>query len=194
MIAIYVHFTELLNSQLNDWLISRQRYWGTPIPVIHCPKCGSVPVPEDQLPVRLPEGGNVQKRSDDDSTSPLAQYDDWVNCKCPCSEQRDAKRETDTMDTFVDSSWYYLRYLDPWNDRLPVGREAAAAAMPVSLYIGGKEHAVLHMYFARFVCHFLHGIGVSPVKEPFRSLLVQGMVKGKSYRYGAKYVLAKIDI
>ena len=171
----------LKSSRLGDWLISRQRYWGTPIPIIHCPKCGPVPVPEDQLPVKLPEGA-VPQGGGGEGQSPLAQMSDWVDCKCPCSEQLAAKRETDTMDTFVDSSWYFLRYLDPENDSEAVTRSKADAGMPVGLYIGGKEHAVLHMYYARFVTHFLHRIGVSPVKEPFQRLLTQGMVKGKSYR------------
>ena len=182
---------KLASSRLGDWLISRQRYWGTPIPIIHCPKCGPVPVPADQLPVKLPEGA-VPLGGGGECTSPLAQMPEWVNCKCPCSEQIDAKRETDTMDTFVDSSWYFLRYLDPKNDAEAVSRQKADDGMPVGLYIGGKEHAVLHMYYARFVTHFLHSIGVSPVKEPFQRLLTQGMVKGKSYRVkgSGRYVKA----
>ena len=164
------------SSRLKDWLISRQRYWGTPIPIIHCPNCGPVPVPEKDLPVELPILDSLSVKG----KSPLLQAEDWINTSCPsCGVP--AKRETDTMDTFVDSSWYFARYLDPHNEEVPIGKEAAKN-MPVDLYIGGKEHATLHMYFARFFTHFMHSIGLSPVKEPFQSLLVQGMVKGKSYR------------
>ena len=165
------------SQKLKDWLISRQRYWGTPIPIIHCPNCGPVPVPESDLPVELPELETLSVKG----KSPLLQAEDWINTTCPCPRGVPAKRETDTMDTFVDSSWYFARYLDPKNDKEPLSQEAAKD-LPVDLYIGGKEHATLHMYFARFFTHFMHKIGLSPVKEPFQSLLVQGMVKGKSYR------------
>ena len=165
------------SQKLKDWLISRQRYWGTPIPIIHCPSCGPVPVPESDLPVQLPELETLSVKG----KSPLLQAEDWINTTCPCSKRVPAKRETDTMDTFVDSSWYFARYLDPNNDQKPLSQEAAQN-LPVDLYIGGKEHATLHMYFARFFTHFMYKIGLSPVKEPFQSLLVQGMVKGKSYR------------
>ena len=165
------------SSRLKDWLISRQRYWGTPIPIIHCPNCGPVPVPEKDLPVELPILDSLSVKG----KSPLLQAEDWINTTCPCSRKVPAKRETDTMDTFVDSSWYFARYLDPHNEKVPIGKEAAKN-MPVDLYIGGKEHATLHMYFARFFTHFMHSIGLLPIKEPFQSLLVQGMVKGKSYR------------
>lgn len=165
-----------VSSHLKDWLVSRQRYWGTPIPVIHCSSCGAVPVNESDLPVELPILDTLSVKG----KSPLLLADDWINVPCP-SCGKSAKRETDTMDTFVDSSWYFARYLDPKNDQEPFSREAAKN-LPVDLYIGGKEHATLHMYFARFFTHFMHHIGLSPVKEPFQSLLVQGMVKGKSYR------------
>ena len=159
------HYT---SSNLRDWLISRQRYWGTPIPIVHCPHCGPVPVPADQLPVELPASG------------PLAECEDWVRTVCPqCGHE--ATRETDTMDTFVDSSWYFLRYLDPHNDTEPFS-SSAVRDMPVDLYIGGMEHAYLHLYFARFFTHFLHSEGLVDCKEPFSSLITQGMVKGRSYR------------
>ena len=166
------------SANLKDWLISRQRYWGTPIPMVHCPACGPVPVPSDQLPVSLPPRDRVSPGSD--SGSPLASCEDWVNTSCPkCGGP--ATRETDTMDTFVDSSWYFLRYLDNLNDNEPFSTEAVKD-MPVDLYIGGMEHAYLHLYFARFFIHFLHSIGKVPCKEPFLNLITQGMVKGRSYR------------
>ena len=174
------------SSNLKDWLISRQRYWGTPIPIIHCDTCGPVPVPESQLPVELPSlsGDEMSAKG----ASPLLQCQEWVKTTCPeCGGE--ARRETDTMDTFVDSSWYFLRYLDPLNDKEPFSQEAVAS-MPVDLYIGGLEHAYLHLYFARFFTHFLHSEGKVPVKEPFTSLITQGMVKGRSYRlkHSTKYL------
>ncbi|KAH8302163.1 hypothetical protein KR044_003397 [Drosophila immigrans] len=156
-----------VSSKLQDWLISRQRYWGTPIPIVHCPKCGAVPVPEQQLPVKLP---------------PRDAGKDALRCECPKCGESQARRETDTMDTFVDSSWYYLRYLDPQNTQSIFDTSLANACMPVDLYIGGKEHAVLHLYYARFMNHFLHSCGMSPTSEPFSRLLVQGMVMGRSFR------------
>ncbi|KAH8323945.1 hypothetical protein KR074_000626 [Drosophila pseudoananassae] len=159
-----------VSSKLQDWLISRQRYWGTPIPIVHCSKCGAVPVPEDQLPVTLPP-----------KNSPKEAF----ICECPKCGQKEARRETDTMDTFVDSSWYYLRYLDAQNSERIFDSELANRFMPVDLYIGGKEHAVLHLYYARFMNHFLHSCGLSPSSEPFSRLLVQGMVMGRSFRVKA---------
>ncbi|XP_066156838.1 probable leucine--tRNA ligase, mitochondrial isoform X2 [Euwallacea fornicatus] len=165
------------SAKLRDWLISRQRYWGTPIPIIHCPNCGIVPVPREQLPVKLPKLSEISRKG----RSPLEDVADWVNTTCPkCGDS--AKRETDTMDTFVDSSWYYLRYLDPNNNKEMFDRAQAFRMTPVDLYIGGKEHAVLHLYYARFISHFLHSLGLLPEREPFRRLLVQGMVMGRSYR------------
>ena len=163
-----------VSSHLRDWLISRQRYWGTPIPIIHCPKCKAVPVPLDDLPVELP-----------DCTTPghsaLKENTEWLNTTCPkCGGQ--ATRETDTMDTFVDSSWYFLRYLDNKNTHLPVASHIADRYMPVDLYIGGKEHAYLHLYYARFVNHFLSDEGFTSHREPFETLLTQGMVKGESFK------------
>jgi len=164
------------SANLKDWLISRQRYWGTPIPIVHCSSCGSVPVKDSDLPVELPILDSLSVKG----KSPLLQDEEWLNVPCPnCGKP--AKRETDTMDTFVDSSWYFARYLDPKNDQEVLSKEASKN-LPVDLYIGGKEHATLHMYYARFLTHFMHQLGLSPVKEPFQSLLVQGMVKGKSYR------------
>ncbi|TDG53315.1 hypothetical protein AWZ03_000130 [Drosophila navojoa] len=156
-----------VSSKLQDWLISRQRYWGTPIPIVHCSKCGAVPVPEEQLPVSLP---------------PRDAGKDSLLCDCPKCGQSGAQRETDTMDTFVDSSWYYLRYLDAHNPNEIFDAKLANDFMPVDLYIGGKEHAVLHLYYARFMNHFLHSCGLSPTSEPFSRLLVQGMVMSRSYR------------
>ncbi|KAH8410684.1 hypothetical protein KR222_004691 [Zaprionus bogoriensis] len=156
-----------VSSKLQDWLISRQRYWGTPIPIVHCSKCGAVPVPEQQLPVSLP---------------PRDAGKDALRCECPKCGDAQALRETDTMDTFVDSSWYYLRFLDAHNAQRIFEPQLANSFMPVDLYIGGKEHAVLHLYYARFMNHFLHSCGLSPTSEPFSRLLVQGMVMGRSFR------------
>ncbi|XP_021187307.3 probable leucine--tRNA ligase, mitochondrial [Helicoverpa armigera] len=165
-----------VSSKLKDWLISRQRYWGTPIPIIHCKKCGAVPVPYEDLPIELPK---IEFQNSGIQT--LEKLDEWVNCKCPKC-QSDAKRETDTMDTFVDSSWYYYRFLDPTNKEMPFSKEKIDGRMPVDIYIGGKEHAVLHLYYARFMSYFLHSLGWTPTKEPFKKLVVQGMVMGQSYK------------
>ncbi|KAJ8068754.1 hypothetical protein OCU04_002450 [Sclerotinia nivalis] len=171
--------------RLRDWLISRQRYWGTPIPIIHCDSCGPVPVPKDQLPVELPsvEGHWLKGKAG----NPLDDAQDWVNVSCPkCGE--DAKRDTDTMDTFVDSSWYFMRFADPKNPTKPFSSEAANAILPVDVYIGGVEHAILHLLYARFISKFLSktlkwpgGSNYSILGEPFRKLLSQGMVHGKTY-------------
>lgn len=177
---------ERISEQLNDWLISRQRYWGTPIPMIHCDNCGAVPVPYEDLPVELPD---VKQLINKGGRSPLADNEEWLHVACPrCSCP--SKRETDTMDTFVDSTWYFLRYLDSNNKQQAFDPALAKKHMPVDLYIGGKEHAVLHLYFARFVSHFLHSLGLLPCREPFRNLLTQGMVNGQSYRVKAtgKYI------
>ncbi|KAH1008667.1 hypothetical protein HUJ05_009202 [Dendroctonus ponderosae] len=165
------------SAKLRDWLISRQRYWGTPIPIVHCKNCGPVPVPREKLPVELPKLSQLSSKG----KSPLEDVSEWVNTNCPqCNGE--AKRETDTMDTFVDSSWYFLRYLDPQNSKQMFDKEKAFQMTPVDLYIGGKEHAVLHLYYARFVSHFLHSLGLLPEREPFKRLLVQGMVMGRSFR------------
>ncbi|EFN89647.1 Probable leucyl-tRNA synthetase, mitochondrial [Harpegnathos saltator] len=176
-----------VSSKLQDWLISRQRYWGTPIPMIHCVKCGTQPVPRDQLPVTLP---NIKHISNTNLSA--NENEDWLVAKCPVCKGN-AKRETDTMDTFVDSSWYFLRFLDPDNTKEMFSVEKVKKTFPVDLYIGGKEHAVLHLYFARFISHFLYSEGLVPCKEPFRQLLVQGMVMSKTYKIKktGKYVSTK---
>lgn len=160
-----------INYRLRDWLVSRQRYWGAPIPIIYCPECGIVPVPTNELPVMLPE--NVQ--FDGGSVSPLGTVDDYVNCTCPkCGGK--ARRETDTMDTFICSSWYYMRYTDPRNTNLPFDTSKADYWMPVDQYIGGIEHAILHLLYSRFFTKVLKDAGLVNVNEPFKNLLTQGMV------------------
>jgi leucyl-tRNA synthetase len=157
--------------RLKDWGISRQRYWGTPIPVIYCPTDGIVPVPDDQLPVRLP--ANVVLTGQ--GQSPLASVPEFLNTKCPkCG--RPAKRETDTMDTFIDSSWYFFRYTDPHNDRAPFDRAAASYWFPIDQYIGGIEHAILHLIYSRFFCKVMRDLGLVELREPVRRLFSQGMV------------------
>ena len=157
--------------RLRDWLISRQRYWGSPIPIISCPTCGLVPVPEDQLPVLLPDVQDYAPKG----RSPLAGVEDWVATTCP-SCGGDARRETDTMDTFVDSSWYFFRFTDPHNDHIAFEPEKARYWMAVDQYIGGVEHAILHLLYARFITKFLSDIGYSAVSEPFARLFTQGMI------------------
>ncbi len=166
-----------VNYKLRDWVFSRQRYWGEPIPIIHCPKCGNVPVPEEDLPVLLPDVKSYEPT--DTGESPLAHMDDWVNCTCPkCGGA--AKRETNTMPQWAGSSWYFLRYVDPHNDKELVSKENANKYLPVDMYIGGVEHAVLHLLYSRFWTKFLHDIGVVDFDEPFVKLFNQGMITGKN--------------
>ncbi|MBM6666255.1 leucine--tRNA ligase [Lacrimispora saccharolytica] len=166
-----------VNYKLRDWVFSRQRYWGEPIPIIHCPHCGNVPVPEDQLPLRLPEVESYQPTGTGES--PLAAIDEWVNCTCPVCGAA-AKRETNTMPQWAGSSWYFLRYVDNKNDQELVSKEKADKYLPVDMYIGGVEHAVLHLLYSRFYTKFLHDIGVVDFDEPFTKLFNQGMINGKN--------------
>jgi leucyl-tRNA synthetase len=172
--------------RLRDWLLSRQRYWGCPIPIVSCSSCGLVPVPEDQLPVRLPDVTDYKPKG----RSPLAAAEDWVRTTCPRCGSREARRETDTMDTFVDSSWYFLRYCDALNDQAPWARAAVDRWMPVDQYIGGVEHAILHLLYARFFCKALTDLGHLDVQEPFARLFTQGMIT----RDGAKMSKSKGNV
>ncbi|MDP8203905.1 MAG: leucine--tRNA ligase, partial [Candidatus Tenebribacter mawsonii] len=162
---------ETITYRLRDWGVSRQRYWGNPIPIIYCDDCGTVLVPDEDLPIKLPENVELGKTTQ----NPLLSVDDWVNVKCPkCSKP--ARRETDTMDTFVDSSWYYARYADPKNDKEPFNKAIANDWLPVDQYIGGIEHAVMHLMYARFFHKFMRDLGLVNSDEPFARLLTQGMV------------------
>ena len=166
-----------VNYKLRDWVFSRQRYWGEPIPIVHCPKCGNVPVPEEELPLRLPEVESYEPTGTGES--PLAAIDEWVNCKCPVCGS-DAKRETNTMPQWAGSSWYFLRYVDNHNSEALVSREKADEMLPVDMYIGGVEHAVLHLLYSRFYTKFLYDIGAIDFDEPFHKLFNQGMITGKN--------------
>ncbi len=171
--------------RLRDWLVSRQRYWGAPIPIVYCDNCGIVPVPEDELPVQLPEDVDLTKGS----RNVLADREDFVKTPCPKC-QGDAQRETDTMDTFVCSSWYFMRYTSPENDEAPFDQDSLNYWMPVDQYIGGIEHAVLHLLYARFFTKVMYDLGYAQVKEPFSRLLAQGMVN----KDGAKMSKSKGNV
>jgi leucyl-tRNA synthetase len=174
-----------ISYRLRDWLLSRQRYWGAPIPIIYCDKCGIVPVPESELPVLLPDVDDYAPKGQ----SPIATNEDFVNTTCPtCGGE--GRRETDTMDTFVDSSWYFLRYTDPHNDNQPFDKDVAQYWMPVDQYIGGVEHAVLHLMYARFFTKVLYDLGEVGFKEPFNNLFTQGMIHYK----GAKMSKSKGNV
>jgi leucyl-tRNA synthetase len=176
---------ETIAYRLRDWLLSRQRYWGCPIPIVHCDECGEVPVPDDQLPVVLPEIDDYLPKG----RSPLAAAEDWVATTCPrCGSA--ARRETDTMDTFVDSSWYFIRYTDPRNDQLPFSRAVADHWLPVNQYIGGIEHAVLHLLYARFFTKVMNELGLIGFREPFARLFNQGMITAS----GAKMSKSKGNV
>ena len=175
------------NYKLRDWVFSRQRYWGEPIPIVHCPDCGAVAVPDDQLPVRLPDVERYEPTGTGES--PLAGIEEWVNTTCPhCGKP--ARRETNTMPQWAGSSWYFLRYLDVNNDRELISRQKADKYMPVDMYVGGVEHAVLHLLYARFYTKFLKDIGVVDFDEPFAKLFNQGMI----VKNGAKMSKSKGNV
>ena len=178
-----------INYKLRDWVFSRQRYWGEPIPLVHCPSCGTVPVPEEELPLKLPEVKSYQPTGTGES--PLAAIDSWVNCKCPkCG--KDAKRETNTMPQWGGSCWYYLRYIDPKNQEKFCDSKKEQYWMPVDLYIGGAEHAVLHLLYARFWHKVLYDLGVVSTKEPFQRLVNQGMITSFAFQRADK-TLVPVD-
>ncbi|TMW58682.1 hypothetical protein Poli38472_010241 [Pythium oligandrum] len=177
---------ETTQFRLRDWLVSRQRYWGTPVPIIHCASCGPVAVPAEDLPVRLPDisGENADDLKGGDGESPLARMHEWRQCQCPkCGGN--AERDTDTLDTFVDSSWYYMRYCDARNEQQVFSKDSVTKWMSrsgVDLYVGGIEHAILHLLYSRFLTKFLYDQKMLPSDEPFAQLLAQGMVLGKTYK------------
>ena len=176
------------NYKLRDWVFSRQRYWGEPIPIVHCPDCGAVPVPEDQLPLLLPDVEKYEPTGTGES--PLAAIESWVNTTCPCCG-KPAKRETNTMPQWAGSSWYFLRYVDSKNDKELVSREKADKYLPVDMYIGGVEHAVLHLLYSRFYTKFLYDIGAVSFEEPFKKLFNQGMICGRDRVTGAPTKMSK---
>ena len=183
--------TKAINYKLRDWIFARQRYWGEPIPLVHCPACGIVSVPEAELPLTLPDVKSYEPSGTGES--PLATIPDWVNCKCPsCGE--DAKRETNTMPQWAGSCWYYLRYLDPKNTEEFVSKKAEQYWMPVDLYVGGAEHAVLHLLYARFWHKVLFDLGIVSTKEPFNRLVNQGLITSFSYQRKNKSLVPTDEI
>lgn len=190
VIAVYAQeqgFAEqTTNFRIRDWNVARQRYWGAPIPIIHCPTCGAVPVPEDQLPVQLPDDVDYTG----DQGNPLARHEGFVNCSCPkCGG--DSKRETDTLAQWLCSCWYFLRYIDPHNDKQAFDPELVKRWMPVDQYIGGVEHAVLHLLYSRFVVKILNDAGACDCIEPFKALFTQGMICKRSEKDGKLYKMSK---
>ena len=172
-----------INFKMRDWIFSRQRYWGEPIPIVHCEKCGAVGVPEEQLPVRLPEVEKYEPTGTGES--PLANIADWVNTTCPkCGGP--AKRETNTMPQWAGSSWYYLRYIDPKNEKFLIDQQLEKDWMPVDLYVGGAEHATRHLLYARFWHKFLFDIGVVTTIEPFKKLMHVGLILAEDGRKMSK--------
>jgi leucyl-tRNA synthetase len=177
-----------VNFKLRDWGISRQRYWGCPIPVIHCAECGPVGVPKADLPVKLPDDVTF-----DQPGNPLDRHPTWKHVACPnCGKP--ATRETDTMDTFVDSSWYFARFTDPWNEENPTTRAVVDRWLPVDQYIGGIEHAILHLLYSRFYSRAMQATGHCDVKEPFAGLFTQGMVVHETYRDAAGKWVAPAEV
>ena len=176
-----------VNYKLRDWVFSRQRYWGEPIPLVHCPDCGIVPIPEEELPLELPDVKTYQPTGTGES--PLAGIDSWVNCKCPkCGKP--ARRETNTMPQWAGSCWYYLRYIDPTNTKCFADKAKESYWMPVDLYVGGAEHAVLHLLYARFWHKVLYDLGVVSTKEPFQRLINQGMITSFAFQRKNKSLVA----
>ncbi|MFQ7451816.1 MAG: class I tRNA ligase family protein [Flavonifractor plautii] len=165
-----------VNYKLRDWVFSRQRYWGEPIPMVYCEKCGWRPLPEERAPLSLPEVDSYEPT--DDGESPLSKMTDWVNTTCPCCGGP-AKRETDTMPQWAGSSWYFLRYMDPHNEKALASREALDYWSPVDWYNGGMEHTTLHLLYSRFWHKFLYDIGVVPTKEPYKKRTSHGMILGE---------------
>jgi leucyl-tRNA synthetase len=192
-IPIMIHYAEqqgfgkgTVHFRLRDWLISRQRYWGAPIPIVYCDRCGMVPVNDDELPVLLPTDVEFKPTGE----SPLKRSDAFMNCACPkCGEP--ARRESDTMDTFVDSSWYFLRYLNARDNTKAIDTEACNNWLPVDQYIGGIEHAILHLLYARFFTKVVHDLGLIGFDEPFANLFTQGMICKKSDIDGKLYKMSK---
>ncbi len=177
-----------VNYRLRDWGISRQRYWGCPIPILHCASCGVVPVPEADLPVKLPDDVEFDRPG-----NPLDRHPTWRHVFCPCCGGK-ATRETDTMDTFVDSSWYFARFTDPWLESRPTDRNVVDAWLPVDQYIGGIEHAILHLLYSRFFSRAMHATGHAGIDEPFAGLFTQGMVVHETYRTASGALAAPADV